>query len=290
MMREFYLISNNKKINIITHSIINPSCILIHIHGLCSNFQNDTYTMNDFKNRVNFLSKINILSYGLELEGHGKSEGINGYIYEFDKLVSNFDTLYHHIKNKHTNIPIFVLAESMGALVIMKSIIMINNYNLSGVILLAPYFEAAKNLIPSDFKKKIGMKLSYIIPTRKIAGTNDTTIGCSNKKYELLSTLNEYRYTGKFMLSTIREIYLNSLFVNENANKIYVPILAIHNKNDMVTCYKGTKNFMNKIKSIDKELFLLDDGNHTLLVPFNDDDYQPTVVISKITNWINRRI
>ena len=89
------------------------------------------------------------------------------------------------------------------------------------------------------------------------------------------------------MLSTIREIYLNSIFVNENANKVYVPILAIHNKNDMVTCYKGTKEFMNNIKSIDKELFLLDNGNHTLLVPFNDDDYQPTVVMSKITNWIN---
>ena len=56
-MREFNLISNNK-INIITHSIINPSCILIHIHGLCSNFQNDTYTMNDFKNKLNFLVKL----------------------------------------------------------------------------------------------------------------------------------------------------------------------------------------------------------------------------------------
>jgi len=289
-MREFNLISNNKKINIITHSIINPSCILIHIHGLCSNFQNDTYTMNDFKNRVHFLSKINILSYGLELEGHGKSEGINGHIYQFDRLVSNFDTLYHHIKNKYPNIPIFVLAESMGSVVIIKSVIMINSYNLSGVILLSPYFKAAGHLVPSDFKKRVAMKLSYIIPTRKIAGTNDISIGCTNKKYELLSTLNEYRYTGKFMLSTIREIYLNSLFVNENSNKVYVPILAIHNKRDQVTCYKGTKEFINNIKSIDKELFLLDNGNHTLLVPFNDEDYQPDIVMFKIINWINRRI
>ena len=289
-MREFNLISNNKNINIITHSIIDPSCILIHIHGLCSNFQNDTHTMNDFKNRINFFSMINILSYGLELEGHGKSGGINGHIYQFDRLVSNFDTLYHYIKYNHPNIPIFVLAESMGAVVIMKSVIMIQSYNLSGVILLSPYFKVTNSLMPSNFMTKMAMKLSYVFPTRKLVGYNDITIGCTNKKYELLSTLNKYNYEGRFMLSTLREIYLNCLFVNNNCEKVYVPILAIHNKNDKVTCYKGTEEFINNIISIDKELFLLDDGNHTLLVPLNDNDYQPTVVISKITNWINRRI
>ena len=35
---------------------------------------------------------------------------------------------------------------------------------------------------------------------------------------------------------------------------------------------------------------LLDNGNHTLLVPFNDEDYQPDIVMFKIINWINRRI
>ena len=178
----------------------------------------------------------------------------------------------------------------MGAVVIVKSVIMIRNYNLKGIILLSPYFKVSDNLMPSEFKKKIALKLSYIIPTKKIAGNNDISIGCSNKKYELLSTLNEYRYTGKFMLSTIREIYLNNIFVNDNADKFEFPVLAIHNKNDKVTCYKGTVDFINKIKSEDKEMFLLEDGNHTLLVPFNDDDYQPSVVMSKITNWINRRI
>ena len=47
-----------------------------------------------------FLKKANILSYGLEFEGHGKSDGLSGYIYDFDRLVSNFDTLYHFINNK----------------------------------------------------------------------------------------------------------------------------------------------------------------------------------------------
>ena len=47
---------------------------------------------------------------------------------------------------------------------------------------------------------------------------------------------------------------------------------------------------MNNIKSKDKEIFLLDKGNHTLLVPSDDNDYYPTVIMSKIINWINKRI
>ena len=289
-MSEIFLICNNKKLNIITHDISNPSCILIHLHGLCSNFQNDTYTMNDFKNRINFFNKINILSYALEFEGHGKSEGINGYINEFDRLLSNFDTLYNYIKNKYSNIPIFVLAESMGAIIIIKSVLMISSYDLNGIILLSPYFNISSGIKPSELMIKLGIKLSRYFPKSKIAGKNDISISCCNKKYELLSSLNKYKYTGKFMLSTLREIYLNNKWVLENYYKFNIPILAIHSKNDKVTCYKGTINFINNIKSSDKEIFLLDEGNHTLLVPIDDNDYQPIVVMSKITNWINKRI
>jgi len=289
MVSEFKLISNNKVINIITHSINSPSCILIHIHGLCSNFQNDTYTMNDFKNRINFFSKINILSYALEFEGHGKSDGVNGYIYDFNVLIKNFESLYDYIHYKHPDLKIFVLAESMGAVVIMKSVIT-KEFNLSGIILLSPYFKVTEEIMPSEFRVKMAIKLSYKFPMMRVGNSKDNELGCSNKKYNLLSTLNEYRYEGKLMLSTLREIYLNNLYVNENCDKVITPILAIHNKNDRVTCYKGTINFIDKIKSEDKEIFLLEDGNHTLLVPLNDDDYQPYVVMSKITNWINRKI
>ena len=40
----------------------------------------------------------------------------------------------------------------MGAVVVIKSVIMINSYNLSGVILLS-LAKAVDNLVPSDFKK-----------------------------------------------------------------------------------------------------------------------------------------
>ena len=119
-MREFKLVSNNIKLNILTKDVDNPSCIIIHIHGLCSNFQYDTFTINDFKNRINFLSQIDSLSFGLELQGNGKSDGLRGYIDNFDMYINNFDSLYHYVKYRYPKLPLFIIAESMGGLVISK--------------------------------------------------------------------------------------------------------------------------------------------------------------------------
>ena len=128
------------------------------------------------------------------------------------------------------------------------------------------------------------------MPKLKLVDNGENLYSCYDKNYMSLCSLNPYKYSGKFMLSTIREIHLSSVWVNNNLKDFDIPVLAIHSKNDFISCLKGTKNFINKINSNDKELFVLDEGNHTLLVPINKKDCQPIVVISKITNWINSRI
>lgn len=289
MIREFSLVSNNKTINIITHNLETINGIIIHLHGLGSNFQYDTHTYNDFDKRVEFFSKINLLSYGLEFEGHGKSSGENGYIEDFDNLIKNFESLYQYIRYTHSNKPIFVIAESMGACVIIKANI-IKFFEIKGIILLAPLCGIAEDIKPSNFLTKTIINLSYYYPKYKLIGTKNMDEGCSNKKYNLLKQLNEYAYKGKFMLSTGRECFINSNFIFENKEQFNIPILAIHSKTDKVTCHKKTIDFINKIASSDKEIFILDKGNHTLLVPLDNNDMQPYIILSKILNWINLRI
>lgn len=289
MMREFSLVCKSKKLNVITFDMENPSAILIHLHGLGSNFQYDTYTDNDFKNRFNFFSKIKIKSYGLEFEGHGKSDGQSGYIDNFNNLIYNFETLYNYIKYTYNNLPIFVLAESMGCCVIIKSIIM-KKFDLKGIVLLAPLLGISDSIRPSNTIINNIIRLSYLFPKSKIVGTKNMNEGCDNEKYNLLKTLNKYLYRGKFMLSTARECYINGEFVYNNCENIDIPIIAFHSTKDKVTCYKKTEQFINKIKSIDKELVLFEDGNHTLLVPLNDNDIKPFIILSKIINWINNKI
>jgi acylglycerol lipase len=287
-MKQFYLVSNHIKLNILTHHIKNPKGILIHLHGLGSHFQNNTGTYNDFKNRINFFSKISIKSYAVEFEGCGKSDGLRGYISNFNSYINNFKTIYDYIKYKYPNLPLFILAESMGGCVIIKANI-IKKYNIDGIILLAPMCGLSKMKI-SNFSLNCLVNYSYICPKKRVI-CNNKDIGCNNLKYNIISELNEYDYKyDDIRFSLLRECYINYNFINKNANKFTVPVLAIHSKTDKITCYKKTIEVINKISSQNKELFILDNGHHHLLIPEDNNDIKPFIILSKITNWINLKL
>jgi alpha-beta hydrolase superfamily lysophospholipase len=198
-------------------------------------------------------------------------------------------TIYRYVKCIYSSKKIFVIAESMGGCVILKSCLKYN-LKLDGVILLAPLCGVNDELLPSQNIINLVLKISYYFPSYKMIGTHKMNEGCCNPKYNLLKTLNKYAYKGKFRLSTSRECYLSSRWVFENKEKFNLPILAIHSMTDKVTCYKKTKSFIDHSSSVDKELFLLEDGHHTLLVPLFNKDYQPIIILSKIINWRNNRL
>ena len=287
-MEQFYLVSNNIKLNVLTHNFVNPKGIIIHLHGLGSHFQSNTGICNDLVKRINFFSKISLKSYAIEFEGCGKSDGMRGFIENFDRYINNFQSIYDYVKHKYENIPLFVLAESMGACVIIKSIIK-KKLNIDGIILLAPLCGISDKSINklSNFSLKCLLKYSYIYPKKKII-LDDLNIGCNNYKYNFISEFNEYNYkSDEIRAALLRECYLNFNYINDNADKINVPILAIHSKKDKITCFNKTKIFIDKISSKKKELMLFEEGHHNLLIPEYDNDLKPFIILSKITNWIN---
>jgi esterase/lipase len=84
-------------------------------------------------------------------------------------------------------------------------------------------------------------------------------------------------------------LYLHSLWIVDNADQIDIPILIFHGLNDKITTPNGTQIVFNKIKSIDKELVLLDQSEHSLLVPNHKDDLTPNFIIAKSISWLNNK-
>ena len=92
------------------------------------------------------------------------------------------------------------------------------------------------------------------------------------------------------MLATGRECLKLMKWVNDNSHYFDKPVLAIHYYKDLVTSVEQTEKFINNCNSKDKLLMKLDQGEHRLLIPDNDNDPIPDGILSKITNWINNRI
>jgi acylglycerol lipase len=292
-MTEYFIKSKNGKINIIEgKNIIDVYAVILHVHGIGSHFQYVFPNLDEFSERDNYLSKFNYKSIGFEFHGHGKSEGLQCYVNNFNDLLDDLNTVLYYINNIYLNKPIYIFAESMGAAVCLKYLINQKNNNIKGLILISPMCGIDDHLKPSPLMIKILLLASKIIPTWKLATTTKkmASENVINREYINARQQCSYSYKGSQRLSTVRELYFNSLWILDNAHNIDIPILIFHGLNDKITTPKGTQLVYEKMKSDDKELILLPQSEHCLLVPNNKDDLTPNFIIAKIIVWLNNHL
>ena len=288
LVNEFTVNRNNLKLNILTHSIDKPKAILIHLHGLHSTFQFTYDSPDEFINRVKILSKKNILSYGLEFNGHGKSDGDKAYINNFDNLLKDLDCLINYIYKYHNliknNIPIFLLGESLGAAIAIKYAYY--NKLIEGVILLSPLIKIKS--LPNNFLCNFLINLSYLTPSLDINNFRKRKFPTNNQNYNKSLSENIFNYTHKLTMCSVRECHLFYDWVKDR--NLNIPLLIFHSKDDNTTDYTSTEDFFNLSTSKNKELITFMNDSHCLLVNSYDDDITPYIILFKITNWINNCI
>ena len=71
----------------------------------------------------------------------------------------------------------------------------------------------------------------------------------------------------------------------ELAEKIYIPILIVHAKNDSAVPYSQSEEFFSRVKSIDKKLVLLDEGEHVFITYSSRNR-----VINELVDWFKNRL
>ena len=293
-MRE-YKILNHKKIplNIIEGSnITDPSAIIINIHGIGSHFQKVYECEDSFMFRENKFLKNNIKIFALEFHGHGKSDGLRCSIDSFDDLVEDLLCLVKHIKNFFKNIPIFILAESMGGAVAIKyNIKYNNNFKIDGYILLSPMCGIDDSLKPNPILVTSLITMSYIYPTLQVLNTTGKIRdSCKNEKYLEMKEKCEYFYTDKMRLNTARECYHTSMWIEKNGHLFNAPLFLLHGLDDNITNPKMSVDFWMQVKNDNKKIYLPKNTNHGLFVGTYEDDPHPKIVWNKVIEWITINI
>jgi alpha-beta hydrolase superfamily lysophospholipase len=289
-MNEFTLLNkNNKKLNIIEGVDIEEiKLIIIHIHGIGSHFQPVFECIDEFKNRDLLFSNFNFKSFALEFEGHGKSEGNRCSINSFDNLLEDLDTLINYIIVRYEK-PIFLLSESMGCAVALKYSIL-NKEKINGLIFLAPLFGIDEKLIPNYLITSLLSGLSFILPEIQVISNNLSAVAINNQEFINAKEKNTYSYKGNHRLNTCREMLNISNWISNNGYLLETPILIFHGIKDTITNPMVTKCVFDNMISKDKELHLLEEGYHCLLIESEENPYLPGYIMGKIVHWINKRI
>jgi pimeloyl-ACP methyl ester carboxylesterase len=111
--------------------------------------------------------------YGLDYEGHGRSDGLQGYVPDFELLVRDCDDYFTSVVvRSQSQSKRFLLGESMGGAVALLLHLRRPEF-WSGAVLVAPMCKIADDMRPHPLVVNILKAMTSIIPTWKIVPSND---------------------------------------------------------------------------------------------------------------------
>ncbi|KAM7262924.1 hypothetical protein ACFE04_000607 [Oxalis oulophora] len=228
--------------------------------------------------------------YGIDYEGHGKSEGLDAFIDDFDRLVDDVSNHYITICEKKENKGKmrYLLGESMGGAVILL-LHRKNPHYWDGALLVAPMCKIADDIKPKPMVVSVLNKLIGIIPTWKIIPGQDI-IDVAFKQPEIRKQIREnpYCYKGRPRLKTGYELLKVSMHLEQRLNEVTLPFIVLHGDDDKVTDKAVSKLLYDVASSSDKTLKLYPGMWHGLL--YGETPNNIDIIFNDLTSWLHQRV
>lgn len=249
----------------------NAKAVIILIHGIGEHVQRYNYWADLFK-------KEGIGFAGVDLPGHGRSEGKRGHIKNYSQLAEMIDILLTSCRKTFPGVPVFLYGHSLGGGILLDYILK-KNPKIKGAIASAPLLRLGFE--PPKSKLILASVMRYLLPGL-IQSTGLNTAYLSHD----LNVVEKYKTDplvhDKISVSLFQGSMEAASYSLLHAVELKVPTLIIHGSDDMLTSPEGSKEFAGKTKMA--ELKIWEGGYHELHnEPFKEE------VFRYIINWINKQ-
>ncbi|MCX6253482.1 MAG: lysophospholipase [Bacteroidia bacterium] len=248
----------------------NTKAVIILVHGIGEHIQRYNYWADLFK-------KEGIGFAGVDLPGHGRSDGKRGHIKSYVLLGEMIDILLKSCKQTFPGIPVYIYGHSLGGGIVLDYLLQ-KNPKVKGAIVTGPFLRLAfeppriklilasimKNLLPG-LVQPIGLNASHL--------SHDEAVVEKYKSDPLVH--------GKISVSLFHGSMTSAKYSLSHASELKVPTLILHGSDDLIISPEGSREFAGKTGMV--ELKIWDGGYHELHnEPFKDE------VFKYIMNWIKR--
>jgi len=253
-----------------------PKAILLVVHGWAEH--SGRYT-----NLVNYFVPKGYAICALDHRGHGKSEGLRGYVERFSDYLDDLKTFFDIVRSEHGDTKIFLVGHSMGAIIATAYTVTVpHQQELAGLIVsgvgVKPGSSLSSALIP------LARILSLLLPRLGIMVLDASTI--SQDKAVVDAYVNDpLVYRGKItcrfgaeMLATLRKL-------PSEMPEINLPILIMHGTADRLCDPEGSRILYDQASSRDKTLKLYEGFYHEI---FNEPGHKQ--VLADMEAWLAARI
>ncbi|XP_062096375.1 caffeoylshikimate esterase [Humulus lupulus] len=263
-----------------------PRALIFMVHG----YGNDiSWT---FQATAIFLAQNGYACFALDLEGHGRSDGLKAFVPSVDLVVQDCLSFFNNIKKQdpqfqNLGLPSFLYGESMGGAICLL-IHLSDPEGFDGAVLVAPMCRISDKLKPRWPIPQILTQFARLFPTLAVVPTEDLmpkSVRVEEKK--VVADRNPMRYRGKPRLGTVVELLRVTEYLSERLKEVKVPLLVVHGSGDVVTDPQVSRALVEEAESEDKSIKIYDGMMHSLL--FGESDENVEIVRSDILSWLNHR-
>lgn len=248
--------------------------ILLIVHGLFEH--SGRYT-----NLVNYLVPKGYAVYGLDHRGHGKSEGLRGYVEKFSHYLEDLQTFVKIVRRGHGNSQIFLTGHSVGG-TIATAYTIDHQHELTGLILSGASLMVASNISP--ILTALAPMVSRLLP--KLGMTTIDAAAISQDQAVVDAYLNDpLVYKGRIRARLGAELIRTYQQLRPRMSWINLPVLIMHGTADRLSESDGSQLLYEQISSTDKTLKLYQDFCHEI---FNEPGREQ--VLADIETWLAARV
>lgn len=242
-----------------------------------------------FQSTAIFLAQMGFACFALDIEGHGRSQGIRAYVPNVDLVVQDCLSFFNTVKQdpSFNGLPRFLYGESMGGAICLL-IHFADPEGFDGAILVAPMCKISDKVKPRWPIPQVLTFLGKFLPTLAIVPTEDLmykSVKVEEKK--VIANSNPLRYRGKPRLGTVIELLRVTDYLSRRLCDVSIPFIVLHGSADVVTDPSVSRALYEEAKSEDTTIKIYDGMMHSLL--FGETDENVEIVRRDILSWLNGR-
>jgi alpha-beta hydrolase superfamily lysophospholipase len=252
-----------------------PRAALVSLHGNGAHSDHEAVV-------AEYLVPRGYAYYGMDLRGHGRSQGRRGHIRSWQDYRDDLAAFLALVAAREPGRPRFLLGVSMGALIALDYVLCApGGPDLSGVVAQAP---PIGRVGASPLRIALARALSRIWPTLTLDTKTDPAAVSRDAAF-VEEVRSDPRWFSDVTVRLVSEALDARARVHARAAMLRVPVLILHGAADRVALPDGSRRLRAAAREGVVELREYEGGYHNLF----HDTATPTV-LADLDAWLSRHV
>ena len=246
--------------------------VVIFVHGLGEHIGRYNYWVRKFNER-------GFTFVGLDLPGHGKSDGKRGYIKNYSVTDEILDILIREYSKTFPGLPVFLYGHSLGGGIVVDYLIR-KDPRVKAAVITSPWLRLAFE--PGQLKLTLASVMNWLLPSLvQKSGLIVEHISQDTKVVEAYK--NDPLVHDRISVSLFNSAMDAAGHSFNHAEYIRIPLLLLHGSDDKICSPAGSSEFASKNHHITLKIW--DGGFHELHNESFKDD-----VFAMIVDWLESKM